>query len=215
MSASTQPLQPLVSSVLAVLKAAREEGHEITRTKLVKLLYLADLKAVEEGDPPFTGATWRWRHFGPHDQALVGAENAAVDMDLVDRDDQTRPFEYGFCVLRLAIDIDDPLPRETMSVVRRVVREFGARSAGALKELSYKTPPMVEAATADDRHGLLDLSQARRAKQMDALITRHRAARRLQPVQTRDDGAADALVRELTSMRDLRRRANTEVLGDQ
>jgi hypothetical protein len=34
----SQPPQPLLGSVLAVLKAATEAGHHINRTKLAKLL---------------------------------------------------------------------------------------------------------------------------------------------------------------------------------
>jgi uncharacterized phage-associated protein len=212
---SEPSLQPLLGSVLAVLKAAQEQGHDMNRTKLVKLLYFADLAAVEDGGTPFIGATWRWDHFGPYDTAIRRAEDAGVAMRLVERDDRTRPYEYGACHLKLALDIDDPLPAETMEFVRHVVDEFGAKTAGALKDLSYETAPMVEATAAGDRKVLLDLSRARRARQVKALLDRHRRHRASVPRRVDDPGVADELLAEMRDLAILRRRVNAEELDDE
>ena len=207
------PLQPLLRSVLAVLKAAEERGFTITRTKLVKLLYFADLAAVEGGETAITGATWRWDNFGPYDHALKRAENTAVDMELVDRDDQTAA-EYGACRLQLVLDIDDPLPDAAMATVRRVVGRLGGQSAGALRDLSYRTPPMVEAETAGERGVLLDLSRARRARQARALLDRHRRLRATLPHRANDLGVGDELLAEMDELAGLRGRVNAEELED-
>jgi uncharacterized phage-associated protein len=211
----THPLNPLLGALLAVLKAAREHDHPITRTKLVKLLYFADLRAVEDGDTAFTGATWRWRHYGPHDQALTTAENTVVEtLQLVERDDWTGQYEYAACDLRLAFDIDDPLPPSQMEIVRAVVRELGGLSATALKDLSYETPPMVEAKTAGERDVILDLGKARRRKQREARLQRARLARANQPEQARDEGVEQALREEFQAAAASILRVNTGVLGD-
>ncbi|WP_185792213.1 type II toxin-antitoxin system antitoxin SocA domain-containing protein [Actinoallomurus bryophytorum] len=209
-----QPLQPLLGSVLAVLKAARECSHEINRTKLVKLLYFADLAAVESGGTAFTGATWRWDNFGPYDHALKRAENTVVEMEIVDRDDQTRVEEYGSCHLALAFDIDDPLPAESMRIIRRVVSLHGAKSASVLRKLSYQTPPMVEAEAAGDRNVLLDLSRARRVRQIRELLERHRRHRAVAPKQTDDAGIGDELLAEMRDLAELRGHVNVTELGD-
>lgn len=211
----TQPLQPLLASVLAVLKAADESGRQITRTKLVKLLYFADLAAVEEGGTAFTGATWRWDNYGPFDTAVRRAEDASVAMNLVDRDDRSKDYEYGTCNLRLAMDIEDPLPESAMNIVRAVVTEHGHKSASTLRDLSYKTPPMVEATAAGDRLVLLDLSRSRRSRQARALLDRHRRLLAATPSREDDHGVADDLLEELEAMAELRGRANSEELGDQ
>lgn len=217
-SASTmQPLPPLLGAVLAVLKAAAEERHEITRTKLVKLLYFADLAAVEAGGTAFTGATWRWDNYGPYDHALRRTEDAVVTMGIVDRDDRTAPFEYGACHLSLtrSLEIEDPLPGEAMEIIRQVVHDLGGKSATALKDLSYKTPPMIEAETAGDRNVLLDLSRARRRKQVSALRERVRRNRRERSPQARDAGVADDLLAEYERIAPSIRRINAEVWDDQ
>lgn len=210
----TQPLQPLLGSVLAVLKAAHEQGHHITRTKLVKLLYFADLAAVETGGTAFTGATWRWDNFGPYDTAIRRAEDVSVNMKVVDRDDQTRPYEYGTCHLKLALDIDDPLPTDSMTVIRSVLHEYGAKTASTLRDLSYKTPPMVEATAAGERMVLLDLSRARRAQQARALLDRHRRIRAAMPKRTDDPGVGDELLGEMADLAAVRGRVNAEEFAD-
>lgn len=62
------------AAVLALLRAARVDGVIVNRTKLAKLLYLADLRAVEQGLPPGTSVEWRWRHYGPYSDILLRVE---------------------------------------------------------------------------------------------------------------------------------------------
>ncbi|HVB41964.1 MAG TPA: Panacea domain-containing protein [Streptosporangiaceae bacterium] len=211
----SQPPDPLVSSVLALLKAAKEQGCDVNRTKLAKLLYFADLKAVEEGGTAFSGATWRWRNYGPYDNALMRAESTIVSADLAERHDD-RDETGGSCTLRLAIDgLADPLPPEHMEIIRTVVREYGRKGATALKNLSYKTPPMVEAQAAGDREVILNLSRARRARQARELIARHRRQRASQPQRLRDPAAAADLLKDHEALAELRRRANARALGEE
>lgn len=211
----TQPLQPLLASVLAVLKAAQEHGHEITRTKLVKLLYFADLAAVEDGGTEITGATWRWDNYGPYDTAIRRAEDATVAMDLVDRDDRSKDYEYGSCHLELALHIDDPLPEPSMGIIRRVVAEHGDKHASWLRNLSYETAPMVEVTAAGDRQVRLDLSLARRSRQAKALLDRHRRLRAAMPTRQDDSGVGDDLLEEMQKLAPLRGHVNAEELKEQ
>jgi uncharacterized phage-associated protein len=216
-AAQAQPptLQPLLRSALAILKAAQENHYEITRTKLVKLLYFADLEAVENGGTPISGATWRWDNYGPYDHAVRRAEESAITMDVVYREELHFP-DYVTHRLTLIEDIADPLPDESMEIVRSVVKTLGGHSAGVLKELSYTTPPMVEATAAGDRMVLLDLGQARRSKQAKALLDRHRRIRRSMPARFDDPGVGDELLEEMSGgLADLRGRVNAEELGDQ
>lgn len=211
---SSLPPEPLVSSVLAVLKAAKEQGCVVNRTKLAKLLYFADLAAVEEDGTPFTGATWRWRNYGPYDNALMRAEGIIVTANLAEIDDR-RGEDGGACTLTLALDgLDDPLPADQMEIVRRVVRDYGRENAKTLQRLSYETAPMVEAKAAGNREVVLNLSRARRARQARELIARYRRQRASHPVSERAPGATAALAEDYEAMSDLRRRANAKVLGD-
>jgi uncharacterized phage-associated protein len=215
MEIPSQPSDPLVSATLAVLKAAREQGVEITKTKLVKLLYMADLQAVESGENQFSGATWRWDNFGPYDSALTRAEYELSNSNLISRRDDRLFDEYGACVLSLAVDIDDPLPAQSMQIVRDIVRRLGGKSATALKDLSYKTSPMVEAQAGGERGVLLDLSRVRRRKAVKSILARARARRATREAYEVTPGTYGELLTELAASRDSIRRANGKVLGDQ
>ncbi|WP_326828654.1 Panacea domain-containing protein [Streptosporangium sp. NBC_01810] len=212
MDMPSQPSDPLVASVLAVLKAAREQRCEINKTKLAKLLYLIDLQAVEDGGVQFSGATWRWDNYGPYDRAIIDAEMDLATSDIIDRVDNRA--NDGQCALTLTIEIDDPLPSPLMDIVRQVVREHGCKSATALKQLSYDTPPMIEAQAGGERGVLLDLSRVRRRKQFQAMLMRAKARRASRPVQQRDPDVGEQLLAELALSAESIRRANEKVLGD-
>lgn len=212
----SQPPEPLMSSVLALLKVAREQHCSINRTKLAKLLYFADLEAVQDGGTPFTGATWRWRDYGPYDNALVRAEDSLVEADLAERRDNRGRFARGSCLLKLAFeDLEDPLPAKQMEIIRKVVSDYGGKSATALRDLSYQTPPMIEAQAAGDREEILNLSRARRAKQAQELLARHQYRRSAKGTQIHDEGVEEDLLREHETMSSLRRRATAKVLADE
>jgi len=114
----------------------------------------------------------------------------------------------------LAFDIDDPLPAESMRIIRRVVSLHGSKSASVLRKLSYQTPPMVEAEAAGDRNVLLDLSRARRVRQIRELLERHRRHRAAAPEQTDDAGVGDELLAEMRDLAELRGHVNVTELGD-
>ncbi|MET8337641.1 hypothetical protein [Streptosporangium canum] len=214
MSRPLESLNPLAGAVLAVLKAARELHVEITKAKLAKLLYLADLDAIESGRTQFSGATWRWDDHGPYDHALIRAEDWVVESELVERRD-TRSTEDGSHALSLTVDIEDSLDSAYMECVRNVVRLHGGKNAIDLKDLSYETAPMVEAWAGGERGALLDLNRARRRKQAGVLRERFRSRRGDRPPQEDDPGVGDALRAEFLETRDGLRRANAKMMDDQ
>ena len=210
----SQPEDPLLRSVLSLFRVARDQGRVLNRTKIAKLLYLADLFAVENGGVAFTGATWRWENYGPFDPAQYRVEDALVAAGIIER---TRDLQSpcGEVRLRLVEDVDTPLGAEALTVLGKVVAEHGARSAAQLRDLTYETAPMVQAQTDGERGVLLDLNRARRRKQYAALKERYRA--RLAdrgPVET-DLGVGEDLLAEMAESAELRRRANTKALGEE
>jgi hypothetical protein len=124
-------------------------------------------------------------------------------------------YDYGTCALRLALDIDDPLPPPTMDIIRNVVRDHGAKTASELKNLSYDTPPMVEATAGGECGVLLNLSLSRRAKQAQTLLQRHRHLWEDAPRRTDDPGVGQDLLEEMAELAALRGRVNAEELHDQ
>ncbi|MEV4378418.1 hypothetical protein [Streptosporangium sp. NPDC049644] len=213
MSRSLESPNPLASSVLAMLKVARELDVELTPETLAKLLYLADLDAIELGRTQFSGATWRWDDSGPYDHALTRAEDWVVESELVERR-ETPHADRDSYVLTVTVDIEDPLNVADMECVRNVVRLHGGRSVTGLEELSAETAPVIEAQVAGDRGVLLDLNRARRRQQVRARLERFRSRRAARPPVEDSPGVDDALRAEFLEMRAGLRRVNAKMLDD-
>lgn len=210
----SQPEDPLLRSVLSLFRVAWDQGRVLNRTKIAKLLYLADLSAVENGGVAFSGATWRWENYGPFDPAQYRVEDALVASGLIERTQDPRN-PCGEVRLCLVEDIDAPLDPASLTVLGKIVAEHGDRSAAQLRDLTYETAPMVQAQTDGERGVLLDLNRARRRKQYAALKERYRArAADRGPVES-DPGVGEDLLAEMAEFAEIRRRANMKALGEE
>lgn len=210
----TQPEDPLLRSVLALLRVAHDHGRVLNRAKVATLLYLADLTAVEAGGVAFSGATWRWESQGPFDTSQYRVEEALVTAGVITRehDPHSLAADAG---LRLVEDVEVTLDRDLTVFLEKVVAEHGGKSAAALRDLSYETPPMAGARTEGERGVLLDLSRARRRKQYQALKERYRARLSHRTAAESDPGVGADLLEEMGSFAEARRRATTEALGEE
>ena len=114
----SQPEDPLLRSVLSLFRVARDQGCVLNRTKIAKLLYLADLSAVEEGGVAFSCATWRWENYGPFDPAQYRVEDALVASKIIERT-QDPHSPCGEIRLRLVEDVEAPLGPGSLNRARR------------------------------------------------------------------------------------------------
>lgn len=215
MDGMVEPAPPLpasprtVAAYLAVLKLARERGYVITRLKIAKLLYLADLAAVREGDDPISGIEWRWLNHGPFNNVLQFLENDLVKRSVVRRDQ----FYLGFQV-RLVGDLPGyDMPPDEMAILEKAISEFAGLAATSLKDLSYQTPPMVDALQRG-QGVVLDLSLARPRPRLAGLAQRMSAVLRRLPEQETDPGVFQEIEREMGELAQARRRATGALLGD-
>jgi uncharacterized phage-associated protein len=210
-----EPSSPLpasrrtIAAYLATLRLARERGYIVTRLKMAKLLYLADLAAVREGDDPLSGVEWKWLHHGPFDNSLQFLENDLVRDKIVQLD----PYYFGYQV-RLVGDLSGyDMPPEEMAILEKVVSEFGNLAASSLKDLSYQTPPMVDALQRG--HGVaLDLSLVRPRPRLAGLTKRMSAILRRLPEQETDPGVFQEIEREMNELAQARRRATGDLVVD-
>lgn len=197
------------AAYLMVLKLARERGYLITRLKMAKLLYLADLAAVRQGEEPLSGIEWRWLNHGPFNNALQFLENDLVNAGTVRLD----RYYYGFQV-RLVQDPDElDMPADEMSVLEQTLAEYGDLAASSLKDLSYQTPPMLDAQERG-QGVVLDLSLARPRPRLGALTARMSQVLARLPEQETDPGVFVEIEREMGEFGERRRRATGAVLND-
>ncbi|WP_437976135.1 hypothetical protein WMF11_01195 [Sorangium sp. So ce295] len=121
---------------------------------LLKYVYIADLAYASKHGATFTGASWRFYHYGPWDMAVcdriepvvayLGArefirQNSKYDSDFagwwINKDEAKE----------LLRTLDKQLPIEVTVEVKRAVRSFGNDTTSLLHHV-YATSPMLHAA---------------------------------------------------------------------
>jgi hypothetical protein len=193
------------AAVLAVLRAAREHGFTVSRTKVAKLLYLTDLRSVERGGEPVSGVEWKWLQYGPFNNVLFEVERDLVGDRLVECETSG---PLGETQVRLVGDGGPFLPE----LDAELVAELGDLAASSLRDLSYQTPPMLEAKR-EGRGVVLDLGLVRPLPRVGRTLARLREAARELPEQFDDDGFEEDVLRELAEFRPGLARVN-RLIGD-
>jgi uncharacterized phage-associated protein len=201
------------AAVVLLLVVAREYGVLINRTKLAKLLYLADLRAVERGLPPGSGVDWNWRHYGPHSTVL-----SAVEVDLCRADViaiNRHEGWYGQKEVRLHLAERAPqyeIDIQFAVIVEEIVAQYGSLTATQLKDLTYQTAPMLAAQRKGEREVRLDLTGGDPYPNLAPTLHRLRAVLSAMPDQEDEPGAIEDLEREINEWADLRRAATSHLV---
>ena len=201
------------AAVVQVLVAARVNGVVVNRTKLAKLLYLADLRAVEQDLPPGSGVEWRWRHYGPYSNNLRAIEDDLETAGVV-QVIRTENY-YGSHEVRLKLLLAAPqieVDARFAVIVDEVMQSHGLLSATQLKDLTYQTPPMQAAQRVGKRELRLDLSGGEPYPDLDVPLARLRRIVRELPWEEDEPGALEELVQEVDDWGQLRREANDGIL---
>jgi uncharacterized phage-associated protein len=114
-----------------LLQEARELGHDVSNLKLQKLLFLCHaFFLVETGRPLVRGSFEAWQYGPVHREAYdafkrFGAKPIAEDAKSFDPVTGARK------------PIPLPADRDTLDVVRRVIKFYGGKSPGELVELTH------------------------------------------------------------------------------
>ena len=201
------------AAVVQVLMAARANGIVINRTKLAKLLYLADVRAVEEDLPPGSDVEWRWRHYGPYSNVLRAIEDdletaGVLQVVRTENDYGNREIRLRLLIAHPQLDID---PRFA-AIVDEVMQSHGRLSASQLKDLTYQTLPMRAAQRAGQRELRLDLSGGEPYPDIHESMARLREIAKELPLSEDEPGATDDLAQEIDDWTQLRREATDCIL---
>ncbi|WP_207391408.1 type II toxin-antitoxin system antitoxin SocA domain-containing protein [Streptomonospora litoralis] len=199
--------------MVQLLRVARANGIIINRTKLAKLLYLADLEAVGNENAPGSGVEWRWRHYGPYSNTLQEVESDLELAGIVGASETINFF--GGKEVRLSLTTDAPeveIDENFAAIVERVVAEKGRFTATQLRDLTYQTPPMLEAQKLGRREVRLDLTGGEPLPDLEPALRKLRAVARGMPALEDDVGAVGDLSEEIDSLSELRKEATDEML---
>jgi len=131
--------------IAAIVTWVVGEGSYVTKTKILKLLYLFDVEYYRVYRRTFTGFTWKFFHlgpwateFGPTLDQLVGRGT------LLQQQGSNADFETSF--YRAAERIDPRAPFSSVkdeSILRSVLKRWGTSSTGEILDYVYfQTAPM-------------------------------------------------------------------------
>ncbi|MCC3407569.1 MAG: DUF4065 domain-containing protein [Microcoleus sp. PH2017_10_PVI_O_A] len=120
------------------------KGH-ITKTQLIKFLYLADLYAVKWTNKQLTDLHWRYYHYSPWNENIIVALNKMNGKTIV------QEFVGETIFIRLgaeASNIDDlELPIGLKLMLENIRREWAGSGQDKLQKLLkyvHSTAPMIE-----------------------------------------------------------------------
>jgi hypothetical protein len=149
-----------VDSIMCYALAVAAESDEWTERELgpihlIKYVYLADLAHAEShGGETYTGAQWRFHHYGPWTEAVFERiEPAVQSVGAATEQFTSSQFDRDFVRYRLGRDearhrmrgLEGELPFEVRRRVRKAVKDFG-KDTQALLDAVYRTRPMLRAA---------------------------------------------------------------------
>lgn len=201
------------AALVALLAAARAQGAIVTRTKLAKLLYLADLQAVEELGGPRSGVEWRWWHYGPFSRLLQSVEDDLVSAGVVERERTENYYGSAEYRLRLSREVPIDVDAQFAVIIEKIVLDYGDLAASTLRDLTYQTPPMLEAQREDARGEVLDLLTGRPVPDMAPVLEHFQGIiDKLEPQQ--NEGDISALPEEINGWRPYRVAATRRLIDE-
>ena len=161
-------------SIRALLESADGRRLRMTRTMVVKLLYLADLRSVASDRRARSGILWRWWHYGPYCQSLRRVEDRLVADGSIKRSTSHLSADVEEAVLSSDGASSEISTRAGafLTHLEAVLDDHGRMTAGALTDLAYQTAPMVEAQRSGERGVVLDMQVGRTdAADVDAVMS--------------------------------------------
>lgn len=138
----------------ALAAAAQEDDHRNQRLgpiHLLKYAYLGDLAYAQKNQgQTFSGAQWKFHHFGPW--SVEAWQKIPAAADAIGALKQEFPSQYREDNVRWQLrkqgepdELVKGVPLVAALAIRRAIREFGSDTTSLL-HFVYKTPPMLRAA---------------------------------------------------------------------
>jgi len=140
----------------AIVTWVVDEGSYVTKTKLLKLLYLFDVEYYRTHRRTFTGFSWKFYHLGPWAAEFDPALDRLVTKAALLQQRSNSEFESSFYKVAERSDPHEPFCNvKDEQILRGVLRTWGTRSTGEILDYVYfQTPPME----AGSRNAPLDFS---------------------------------------------------------
>jgi hypothetical protein len=136
---------PLPELVVAIVSYVTHHGGYMTKTKLLKLLYLFDVEFYREHGKIFTTFQWKYFHLGPWTGEFDPLLDTLVsEGSLIERPSTRSDFDTKFLQSRDAIDLRKPFDNyRDEALLKSVLDIWGPSTTGEILDYVYfRTEPM-------------------------------------------------------------------------
>lgn len=168
-----------------IISTARDFNFALTKTALIKLLYLVDIEAYRHNGKILSGADWLFYKFGPYDFEL----SAQIDQLAQDPTVEVKKFEdangrQGTLFIS-AKEIDyGQFDTGTKGIVLGAVKEWGGvELVDLLNHVYFYTEPMIKA----KKNEHLDFSSISRSKCSKKILSVRLNPEKLQAIRSKSD----------------------------
>jgi hypothetical protein len=131
--------------VTAIISFVNGRGGAITKTKLLKLLYLFDIEYFQLHEKTFTGFDWKFFHLGPWAAQFDSVLNALIEGgEVVQQSLQSADFEVALLRTKETVELKSAIPdiRDEIQL-DRILIDWGCKPTGELLDYVYfRTEPM-------------------------------------------------------------------------
>jgi hypothetical protein len=129
----------------AIVSYVTSKGGSVSKTKLLKLLYLFDLEYYRQHRKLFTGFDWKFFHLGPWTREFdAELSNLIQHGILTERPYKTADFESILLRADEPVELRDAVPDAADEfLLQHVLNDWGQRSTGEiLDHVYFRTEPM-------------------------------------------------------------------------
>jgi hypothetical protein len=139
-----------LESIIAYLCAKYPHKDELSKSRLTKMVYLADWVAAMNYGKQLTGIDWVFNHFGPYVADVIQAISRSPDFEVVDTVNAFGS-EKSLIVFRGSKNV--PVSSSTEKVLDFVIEKTAPLSWQSFIRLVYSTYPVLT----QPRYAVLDL----------------------------------------------------------
>ena len=147
-------MQTKVDSALRyVLKYYPSDGHELTKTRLTKLIYLLDWESALKTGRQVTDINWYFNHYGPFVSDVFDAADDDSELRIVEKVSNfgTKKYvveaKHGLESLTYDLTFDEEV------LINKIIEETKYKSWNDFIDYVYETYPIRET----EKYGFLDL----------------------------------------------------------
>lgn len=140
-------------AILSILREARDVDMSLTRTALVKFVYLLDVLSAEESEGR-TWTEWKWKfhHFGPWTAQALQSIDYLASQSLIEAEEGTsRRGDNDYCLYTLptwktvsSLEQLGVSPDVRLRLVQHI-KNFATNIPDLLNFVYFKTEPMMDA----------------------------------------------------------------------